>query len=137
MARRGRDLPLTADVNITNLVDVAFTLLVIFIITAPIMQGGVQVDLPKAEAAPITSSDGVIITVTRAGRIYIGDVPTTSLADFKKEFPEYVKQKHLKAAYVKGDRDVPYGRVLQVIGALKQLDVTQVSLVAEPQTEHR
>lgn len=135
--RKQRDLPLTAEVNVTNLVDVAFTLLVIFIITAPMLQGGVQLDLPQAQAAPITSSDGVIVSITKDGRIYIGDVPTTSLKDFEAEFPKYARQKHLKTAYVKGDRDVPYGDVLKVIGALKKLDVTEVSLVAQPQMEHR
>ncbi len=126
-----------AEVNVTSLVDVAFTLLVIFIITAPILQGGVEVELPKAPAAPITSSEGVIVTVTRDGRIYIGDVPTASIEDFRSAFPEYVKNKGVKSAYVKGDANVPYGEVLRVIGVMKQLDVTEVGLVADPELEKR
>lgn len=135
MKKRG--LSLSADVNVTSLVDVAFTLLVIFIITAPILQGGVQVDLPKAPAAPITSSEGVIVTVTREGRIYVGDVPAASIDDFRRVFPEYVRNKSVKSAYVKADRNVPYGEVLQVIGVMKQLDVTGVGLVADPELERR
>ncbi len=137
MARRKRGLPLSADVNVTSLVDVAFTLLVIFIITAPILQGGVEVQLPKAPAAPITSSEGVIVTVRQDGSIYIGDVPTTSIDDFRRLFPDYVRRKSVKSAYVKGDARVPYGDVLRVIGVMKQLDVTEVGLVADPELEHR
>ncbi len=134
---RKRGLPLSANVNVTSLVDVAFTLLVIFIITAPILQGGIEVQLPKAPAAPITSSEGVIVTLTRDGRIYVGNVPAASLDDFRRVFPDYVRSKNVKSAYVKADRNVPYGDVLQVIGVMKQLDVTGVGLVADPELERR
>ena len=138
MARRDRrGLPLTADINVTSLVDVAFVLLIIFIITAPILQGGIEVELPQAAAAPITSSEGVIVTVTADGTIYIGDVPTASLEEFRSLFPDYVRDRNVSGAYLRGDRDVPYGTVLQVLGAMKELDVTEVGLVAEPQLERR
>lgn len=133
--RRGRGLPLTADINVASLVDVAFTLLVIFIIAAPILQGGVEVQLPKAAAAPITTPEGVIVTVARDGTIYIGDLKVESLEDFRSIYPQYVKNQNVSSAFVKGDRDVNYGRVLQVIGAMKELDVTEVGLVADPETE--
>ena len=67
---RGRsDLPMNADVNITSLVDVAFVLLIIFMITAPMMQGGVDVQLPKAEARPLQSKDAMVVSVSRDGKI--------------------------------------------------------------------
>lgn len=137
MARRRRGLPLSADVNVTSLVDVAFTLLVIFMITAPMLQGGVQLELPQAPTAPVASSEGVIVSVTRDGHIYIGAVPTASLEEFKRLFPGYARAHHAKTAYVRGDTNVPYGDVLRVIATLKQLDVTEVSLVAEPERETR
>lgn len=133
--RRRGSLPLTADINVASLVDVAFTLLVIFIIAAPILQGGVEVQLPKASSAPITAHDGVIVTVTRDGSLYIGDFQTESIEDFLTVYPQYVKDKSVQSVYVKGDRDVPYGRVLQVIGAMKKLDVAEVGLVADPELE--
>jgi len=128
-------LPLNADINVTNLVDVAFTLLVIFIITAPILQGGVEVELPKASVAPITATEGVIVTVGKDGSLHIGEVPAASLEEFQEIFPSYVQEKGLKQAFLKGDKDVPYGRVLQVLGVMKKLDVTEVGLVAEPEVE--
>lgn len=128
-------LPLTADINVTSLVDVAFTLLVIFIITAPIMQGGVEVQLPKAAAAPITQSQGVIVTVTRDGTIYIGDVEVKSVEDFEIMFPQVLKDKEATEAYLRGDRDASYGTVLRVLGIMKKLDVAEVGLVADPELE--
>jgi biopolymer transport protein TolR len=65
------ELPLNADINVTSLVDVAFVLLIIFMITAPIMQGGVDVQLPRAEARPIEPKSGLVVTVDRAGKIFL------------------------------------------------------------------
>ena len=130
-SRRGR-IQQTAEINVTSLVDVAFTLLVIFIITAPIMQGGVEVQLPQAESAPITSDDRVIVTVTRDGSIFVGEIPVAGLEDFEDVFPEYVASRNARGAYLKGDEGVPYGRVLEVLGLMKRLDVVEVGLVAEP-----
>ena len=135
--RPKRALPVNAEINVTSLVDVAFTLLVIFIITAPILQGGVEVQLPKAQAAAITSSDRVIVSVSADGTIHVGDIPVESLEDFEQVFPEYVRSRQVQGAYLRGDRDVPYGRVLQVLGAMKAMDVTDVGLVADPVIEGR
>lgn len=135
LGRRRRGLPLTADINVASLVDVAFTLLVIFIIAAPILQGGIEVQLPKAASAPITAQEGVIVTVARDGSLYIGEVKAQTMEDFLAIYPQYVKNQNARSVYVKGDRDVNYGRVLQVIGALKRLDVADVGLVADPELE--
>ena len=79
------DLPLNADINVTSLVDVAFVLLIIFMITAPIMQGGVDVQLPRAEARPLTAKEGMVISVDRQGRIFIDETPVT-YHDFRVTF---------------------------------------------------
>ncbi|MBI4545743.1 MAG: biopolymer transporter ExbD [Gemmatimonadetes bacterium] len=133
--RRRQSLPESVDINLINLVDVALVLLIIFMITAPMLQGGVEVQLPKASSAPITATEGLIVTVSRDGNIYLGDLPVRSLADFEEIFPQYVRGKGTRNAYLKGDRDVPYGRVLQVLGLMKKLDVTEVGLVADPEVE--
>jgi biopolymer transport protein ExbD len=120
---------------VASLVDVAFTLLVIFIIAAPILQGGIEVQLPRAASAPITAQEGVIVTVAKDGSLYIGEVKAETMEDFLSIYPQYVKSRNARSVYVKGDRDVNYGRVLQVIGALKKLDVAVVGLVADPEPE--
>ena len=71
--RQARTSGLSAEINVTSLVDVAFTLLVIFIITAPVMQGGVEVSIPKAQTESISAPEGVVVTITRDRRIFIGE----------------------------------------------------------------
>ncbi|CAN5429058.1 protein TolR [soil metagenome] len=130
--RKSGELVTSAEINITSLVDVAFTLLVIFIITAPILQGGVEVSVPRAEAAPITSPEGVVVSITREGQIFIGDAPA-SWEEFSAALPEVVRREQARSIYLRADEGVPYGRVLQVLGAMKALDVATVGLVAEPE----
>jgi len=141
MARFGglyedRSLPLTAEINLINLVDVAFTLLVIFMITAPILQGGVEVQIPKAEVAPIPASDAIVVTVDREGLIYIDDASVT-LDEFKAAIRDVWTQKGTPAVYVQGDEAAAYGIVLKVIAALKAAEIETVGLVAEPELSQR
>lgn len=125
-------LPTTAEINITSMIDVAFTLLVIFIITAPILQSNVEVNVPRAQAQPITTPEGVIVTVQRDGTIYIGEAETP-WEQFEAALPEVVRREQARSLYLRADEGVPYGRVLQVLGAMKALDVATVGLVAEPE----
>src|SRR5678810_157933 len=83
-SQRG-ELPLMADVNVTSLVDVMLVLLIIFMITAPIMQGGVDVELPRAQARPLSPKEGMVVTVNRDGRILIDQTPVT-YRDFRVTF---------------------------------------------------
>jgi biopolymer transport protein TolR len=127
-------LPVRAEINVTSLVDVAFTLLVIFMITAPILQGGVEVAIPKAPSAPLQVSEGLVITVDRDGQIYVDDAEFTR-EEFAATIVQLVERKGGPTVYVKGDRDVPYGSVLWVIGMLKESEIDAVSLIAEPDTD--
>src|SRR5258706_15245270 len=83
--RGSHELPLNADINVPSLVDVAFVLLIIFMTTAPIMQGGVEVQLPRAEARPIQPKEGLIVSIDQRGRIFLDESPL-SFADFKAAF---------------------------------------------------
>ncbi|MEW5931607.1 MAG: biopolymer transporter ExbD [Gemmatimonadota bacterium] len=128
----GRDVGVSAEINVTSLVDVALTLLVIFIITAPMMQGGVEVSVPRAQAAPLDSPEGVIVSVDRAGDVFIGEAQVP-WSEFEARFPEAVRAAGARSVYLRADEAVPYGRVMQVIGAMKAADVATVGLVAEPE----
>jgi len=125
-------LPVRAEINVTSLVDVAFTLLVIFMITAPILQGGVEVSVPKAPAAPLQVSEGLVISIDREGRIFVEDDEVTR-EEFAASILALVERRGAETVYVKGDRDVPYGSVLWIIGTLKEAEIEAVSLVAEPE----
>ena len=141
MRHRSRDggiggLPVRAEINVTSLVDVAFTLLVIFMITAPILQGGVEVTVPRAPAAPLQVSEGVVVTIDADGRIFVDDTEV-SRSEFASAIGPIVERSTGETVYVKGDADVSYGDVLWVIGTLKDVDIEAVSLIAEPEPRRR
>lgn len=131
-----RSLPLTADINLINLVDVAFTLLIIFMITAPILQGGVEIQVPQAEVAPLPASDAIIVSIDREGSIYINDAKVT-FDEFKSAITDVWKQKGSPPVYVQGDEAASYGIVLKVIAALKAAEIDAVGLIAEPEFRRR
>jgi biopolymer transport protein TolR len=129
-------LPANAEINMTSLIDVAFTLLVIFIITAPIMQSNIEVNVPRAQAEPISTPDGVVVSLNRDGQIFIGDAETP-WAQFAAALPDAVRRQAGRTVYLRADEGVPYGQVLEVLGAMKALDVATVGLVAEPVADSR
>ena len=121
---------LMADVNVTSLVDVAFVLLIIFMITAPMMQGGVDVDLPKAEARPLPTKEGMVVSIDRQGRVFIDDTPV-SLSDFRLTFRSLVAARKPNGVYLRADAGVPYGDVVRVLATIRASGVSNVGLVAE------
>jgi biopolymer transport protein ExbD/biopolymer transport protein TolR len=127
---RRRAAPLNADINVTSLVDVAFVLLIIFMITAPMLQGGVDVELPKARTVTATSRDAIIVTVSRQGRIYIGETPVTQ-GEFQATIRRLMDQKNASSVYVRGDRNATYGSVIRVLAALHDAGITGASMVVE------
>ena len=129
---RGQDLGYSAEINVTSLVDVVLTLLVIFIITAPLMQGGVEVKIPRAQTQSVPSADGFVVTIDRTGAIFIGQA-AVRWEEFTAQFPLLVKERGADNVYLRADEAVPYGRVVQVLGAMKSANVATVGLIAEPE----
>ncbi len=130
------ELPLNADINVTSLVDVAFVLLIIFMITAPIMQGGVDVRLPHAKVGAIEPKQGLVVTVDADGKIYL-DQAGLSYDDFAATFPAFVRTKRPTGVYLRADGRVAYARVVQVLAVIRGSGVQDVGLVAEPETIDR
>src|SRR5437899_12664846 len=124
------ELPLNADINVTSLVDVAFVLLIIFMITAPMMQGGVDVRLPRAAARPLEAREGLMGTVDRNGRIFVDETPF-SYAAFHSGFQALVSRRRPRGVYLRADRGVPYGDVVRVLAVIRASGVQNVGLVAE------
>jgi biopolymer transport protein TolR len=127
-SQRG-ELPLMADVNVTSLVDVMLVLLIIFMITAPIMQGGVDVELPRAEARPLSPKEGMVVTVNRSGRIFIDQTPV-SYTDFRVTFRSLVATRKPSGVYLQADSRVAYGDVVRVLAVIRTAGVQNVGLVA-------
>lgn len=130
------ELPLEAGINVTSLVDVAFVLLIIFMITAPIMQGGVDVQLPRAEARPLQPNEGLIVSIDRQGRIYLDETPLT-YEDFRAAFPGIVSSRDPSGVYLRADRRVEYGVVVRVMAVMTQAGVTNLGVVAEEEDIRR
>ncbi|MFA5529624.1 MAG: protein TolR [Thiohalomonadaceae bacterium] len=126
------------EINVVPYIDVMLVLLVIFMVTAPLLTQGVKVDLPQATAEPVTSSDGhiVVITVDNKGSYHLnldgekhGELPLTDLVHRVVAF----QRLHPKTPVnVGGDRNANYGKVVQLIAALKQKDILKVGLLTEP-----
>ena len=129
LGRRKRLMP-TADINVTSLVDVAFVLLIIFMITAPMMQGGVALELPKAEARPLAPKEGIIVSVDRSGRIFI-DQTRVTYDEFRAAFRAVVAKRATSDVYLRGDRRVPYGDVVRVLAAMRASGVKNINMTTE------
>jgi biopolymer transport protein ExbD/biopolymer transport protein TolR len=127
-SQRG-ELPLMADVNVTSLVDVMLVLLIIFMLTAPMMQGGVDVELPRAEARPLSPKEGMVVTVNRDGRIFVDQTPV-SYNDFRVTFRSLVTTRKPTGVYLQADTRVPYGQVVRVLAIIRGAGIQNVGLVA-------
>ena len=130
---RRRELPLNSEINVVSLIDVMLLLLVIFMITAPMMQGGVDVALPKAEAKPLEPKSGLVVSVDRGGAIYVDETRMT-LSEFRASFRALASKRAKDGVYLRGDASVPYGVVTQVLAVMRGAGVGDVGLVTDPET---
>jgi biopolymer transport protein TolR len=129
--RKGRAYRRMSEINVTPFVDVMLVLLVIFMVTAPLLTVGVPVDLPKTQAAAISKPDEpLIVTVTAEDKVYLQE---TEMADAQlvEKLKAMGADKAEQRLYVRGDKAVPYGRVMEVMGQLASAGFTKVALIAE------
>ena len=125
------DSPL-ADINVTPLVDVMLVLLIIFMVTAPMLHQGIEVALPKADARnlPPRVDDPLIVSINRDGLVFLRDTPVHPTQLVERLTP-MLKARGDDSVYLKGDRDVPYGRVIEVLDILHRGGIERVGMVTE------
>ena len=123
-----------AEINVTPLVDVVLVLLIIFMVTAPFLQGGLEVDLPKVATKGLDVREGLIISVRRGGTIAVGErvVPMGQLEDALQR----ARAKD-RPVYLKADQSVPYGDIVSLIATLRRAGVASLGLVTQPAEEKR
>lgn len=129
---RSSDRPVMSQINVTPFVDVMLVLLVIFMITAPMMQQGMQVNLPKTESKAMTVKDEpIIVTVDKNGRAFLDkeEVPPGQL---KAKLTALFASKSKKEVFLKADRDVPYGDVIRTMAEIKGAGVERLGMLTEP-----
>jgi biopolymer transport protein TolR len=120
-----------AEVNVTSLVDIAFVLLVIFVMTAPMMIGGVEVNLPQGDVKPLSSeSKPFYVTIRKDGRIFVEQTPMT-LRDYEQSFGQLMRASPVEAVYIRGDSAVSYGLLVRVMGTVVKTG-KPFKLLAEP-----
>jgi biopolymer transport protein ExbD len=129
--RSRADLPINADINVTSLVDVAFTLLVIFIITAPLLQGGIEVSIPRADVQPLNTEEApFFITITREGEIFMEESSVT-LAELESGLPQLLSTGTVERVFIRADSVAYWGPVLKTMAIAVNSGVPW-SVVGEP-----
>jgi len=124
-----------AQINVTPLVDVMLVLLVIFMVTTPIIQQGVQVNLPQAKANAIPETqEQLVVTVAKNGKTYLND-NAMSLGELGKKLRAIKKLQADKQVYLRADQDVRYGVVMKTIAAIKEAGIEKVGMVTRPASE--
>ena len=121
-----------ADINVTPLVDVMLVLLVIFMVTAPMMQQGVQVNLPKANTKAMTPQDeAVVVSVDKGGKVFINkdEIPA---ADLRSRLTAMFASREKKEVFLKADAGVPYGEVVRAMADIKGAGIERLGMVTEP-----
>ncbi len=128
---RNRRFRTMSDINVTPMVDVMLVLLIIFMVTAPLLTTGVRVNLPKTSAAAIKGDDEPIsITIDSQGGIWIQNTAIT-LDDLVPKLRAITAQKPDTRIFIRGDKTIPYGKVMQVMGALSAAGFSKVALVTQ------
>jgi biopolymer transport protein TolR len=124
-----------SQINVTPLVDVMLVLLVIFMVTAPIIQQGVQVNLPQARAGAITGAEELlVVTIAKNGKVYLNDNAMT-LDELGKKLGAIRKLQADKQVYLRADQDVRYGLVMKTIAEIKQAGIERLGMVTRPSSE--
>jgi len=126
-----RHYPALYDINVTNLVDVVLVLLIIFMITAPMLQSGIDINLPKTVASQKDLGEGIVVTITRDRNIFVDD-KITKLSKFEQRLGDLKARKGAQAVYLRADERVPYGFVVDVMSKIKGMGITNLGLVIEP-----
>jgi biopolymer transport protein ExbD/biopolymer transport protein TolR len=123
-----------SEINMVPFIDVVLVLLIIFMITAPILQSGIEVDVPKTKTVKELTEVRMVVTIDRGQRVYLNDKPV-NIHDLGKQIISQSKDAKHQAVYVRCDETVPFGSWATVVDALRQAGIQNVSVVTQPLSE--
>lgn len=127
--RFNKDKTVLSEINVTPLVDVMLVLLIIFMVTAPLLQQGIDVNLPKAKGKDLPTEERINIVIKKNGVIYLNDTQV-SLSEMGNKLRAISKLN--PNVFLKADKDVPYGFVVEVMGEIKDSGIEKLGMITEP-----
>ncbi len=128
--RRPRSYGTMHDINVANLVDVVLVILIVFMISAPLMQSGINVDLPQVKEADATLSEGIVVTIDQRSVYYIDD-RVVEASQFESRIKEAHDAATDKMVFLRADKSVTHGEVIRVMGFIKAAGIKEVGLVTK------
>ncbi len=130
-SREGHTQTALGEINIVPLVDVVLVLLVIFMLTAPVLQSGIEVAVPKTHTVKEVTEQRAVVTIDRQQRVFLGDVPV-NLSELPGKLRKPGADPASQVIYLRADEKVPFGAFASVMDAVKQAGVTNISIVTQP-----
>jgi biopolymer transport protein ExbD/biopolymer transport protein TolR len=127
----GRTRSALADINITPLVDVVLVLLIIFMLTAPILQSGIEVEVPKTKTVKEITEERLVISIDKQQRVFLGNDPI-NVNLIANTLRRKVRDPQRQSIFLRADENVPFGAFATVMDAVKQAGITNVSIVTQP-----
>ena len=135
--RNGTHNESLAEINIIPLCDVLLVLLIIFMVTAPLLQQGLDVNVPQTESSQITQSkEDIVLTIKKDGTLYLGDDSTVVTKDFLSyKLTEIFKTRDKKDIYLKADTTIPYGEVVDIMSIAKLAGIDRIGMITQPKKQ--
>jgi biopolymer transport protein ExbD/biopolymer transport protein TolR len=127
----GRTQSSISDINVTPLVDVVLVLLIIFMVTAPVLQSGIEVNVPKTRTVKEVTEERLVISINKQQRVFLGNDPI-NINDIKTKLRQKIRDPQHQSIYIRSDEDVPFGAFATVMDAIKGAGITNVSIVTQP-----
>ena len=128
---KGKTQTSLSEINVTPFVDVVLVLLIIFMITAPILESGIEVDLPKTKTVRSVATERLVVTIDKKQTIYVGNNPI-NINKLGADLLKRTENASETPVFIRADRSVPFGAFAQVVDALREADLTNVNIVTEP-----
>ena len=130
-ATNGRTQSSISDINVTPLVDVVLVLLIIFMVTAPVLQSGIDVSVPKTRTVKEVTEERMVITINKDQRVFLGN-DAININEIGVKLRQRIRDPHNQFIFVRADENVPFGAFATVMDAVKQSGITNVSIVTQP-----
>lgn len=134
-APNGRTQIALADINITPLVDVVLVLLIIFMVTAPVLQSGIEVAVPKTRTVKEITEERLVISIDKQQRVFLENQPI-NINEIAIALRKRIRDPQHQSIFLRADEDVPFGAFATVMDAVKQSGITNVSIVTQPLETH-